>query len=661
MDSNLLQDTSTKWSHTQQQQVELKVNGVKEEQEKQVHVACVQYIHNPTYTRTYVFLSLPAPSGVYPPQVTAVSSTSLQVNWTEPATPNGVITNYSIFTTTAEGNRDSLLTSSSFPGFHVLGGLEPFTEYGFLVEVCTVAGCNMSDVQIGRTGESGKPLVLFTLHPSSNNIHMFCMLCELKRFIVTTSAPAAQPCPTAMNITATSVELTWEAPPQPNGIISSYTVHRRTPSLLPTPARNDLGVSFTGNGYATFTPSTPSSFENNLSLRFRTLGCCGVLFYTINTAETDIFAVELRNGVPWLVFDAGSGPGVVRPEGGTRFDDSEWHMLTVTQRGSMGTITVDGRHTGSGESVGASTVIGYATHHIGGLPSDAALQTTNAASNSQATLFGQSFTGCLYNVIFNQVTLDLSSGFSGVGSPQQGCPVDLTPTMQLLGGGYFSLTENIVTGSSFNISFWFRTTHSDGLLFFMSANSETRCGIELRDSNLHLIFADAEAVVLAKACDGEWHSIIIRQEDTLLLITVDQNLSESYSIPDTESEVSSSRIFLGGVPSDSSHFSSAEDANLNTEAPFSGCIRLPEPFLYVNNQPVTGTIADSEFVNFDGCGSTVGASCVPSWHELDAGEERSFTDTNLIPFSGIMSNENLYLQKLRSILFLQLTSIVLWP
>ena len=36
-----------------------------------------------------------------------------------------------------------------------MDGLEPFTEYGFIVEVCTAAGCTESEVGSGRTGESG--------------------------------------------------------------------------------------------------------------------------------------------------------------------------------------------------------------------------------------------------------------------------------------------------------------------------------------------------------------------------------------------------------------------------------------------------------------------------------------------------------------------------
>lgn len=103
------------------------------------------------------------PSGLYPPEVTAVSSTSLNVTWREPQTPNGVITNYSIFDTTTSGDLDSLLTFSSSPAYLIVDGLDPFTEYGFVVEVCTAVGCNDSQVGTGQTGESGKYIhALFT-------------------------------------------------------------------------------------------------------------------------------------------------------------------------------------------------------------------------------------------------------------------------------------------------------------------------------------------------------------------------------------------------------------------------------------------------------------------------------------------------------------------
>ena len=449
-----------------------------------------------------------------------------------------------------------------------------------------------------------------------------------------TTAPTGQSSPDIVSTSATSVDLTWEPPSQPNGNISGYIVQRRTPSLLSYPAYNDVGVSFTGNGYATFIPSNPSSFENELSLRFRTYSCCGVLFYAINGAETDMIAVELRNGVPWLVFDAGSGPGAVKPDGDTVFNDGEWHTLTVTQRGTTGSITVDITHTGTVQSLGSSTVIGYSTHYVGGLPSDAALHTLNAEPGSSSVLSGHNFAGCLHGVIFNEVALDFSIGFPGVGLPSSGCPVNLTPGVQLLGAGYFSLVENTITGSNFSISFEFRTTHSDGILFFLLANGGIRCAIELQNSALNLIFADSEAIILNEACDGGWHSVNIHQDDTQLIVTVDETLLESYTLPGAQSDILTSSVFFGGIPSDSSELYTALDAGLNIHAPFSGCVRLRDTFLYVNDQPVAGFIAESESVNFDGCGSSVGTNCTLPWQEIDTGVGTSLSDTNLTPFSG---------------------------
>lgn len=449
-----------------------------------------------------------------------------------------------------------------------------------------------------------------------------------------TAAPTGQPNPTLTNISTTSVSLSWEAPEQPNGIISSYLVHRRTPSLLPIPARNDVGVSFTGNGYATFTPSNPSSFENELSFSFRTLDCCGIIFYSINTAQTDMIAVELRNGTPWFVFDAGSGPGAIKPEGDTTFNDGSWHSITATQRGNTGTITVDNLYIGSGNSQGTSSVVGYTVHYVGGIPSDAPLLTRNGGPNPLATLSGQRFAGCLYNVIYNDVTFDFSSGFPGVGRPDQGCPVDLVTTVQLLGGGYFSLAENTITRNSFNISFQFRTTHTDGLLFFVYASDGSLFGIELRNSNIHIVLrlSASSFSPTEDLCDGEWHSITIFQEGEQFSFTVDEK-SEVTSLP-RSTTIFSSRIFFGGVPLDSTALDIARDADLNTYTPFSGCIRIPAPLLYVAGQPIVGNVAESELVNYDGCGDAPGTSCVAPWSEIDAEMERSITDTGLNPFSG---------------------------
>lgn len=48
------------------------------------------------------------------------------------------------------------LLFASDPGSHIVEGLEPFTEYYFLVEACTVIGCAESDTASAFTLESGE-------------------------------------------------------------------------------------------------------------------------------------------------------------------------------------------------------------------------------------------------------------------------------------------------------------------------------------------------------------------------------------------------------------------------------------------------------------------------------------------------------------------------
>lgn len=76
------------------------------------------------------------------------------MSWTEPNTPNGIITEYILYS--VSNGSTTFLTNSSSPGTFVVSDLQPFTEYSFLVEVCTVAGCTESAVGSGFTEESGE-------------------------------------------------------------------------------------------------------------------------------------------------------------------------------------------------------------------------------------------------------------------------------------------------------------------------------------------------------------------------------------------------------------------------------------------------------------------------------------------------------------------------
>ena len=379
--------------------------------------------------------------------------------------------------------------------------------------------------------------------------------------------------------------------------------------------------------------------ENQLYLRFRTLDCCGVVFYSINTAHTDMLAIEMRNGVPWFIFDSGTGPAAIRPDGDTRFNDGHWHTLRAVQDGQDGSITVDSSYIGSGRSVGTSTVVGYVVHHVGGIPSGLPLQTTNGHLNLSATLAGESFAGCLFNVTFNEETFDFSSSSSdptGVGSPVQGCPVDLTPTTQFLGGGYLALEAGTITETCFNITFRFRTTHTEGFLFFMHTSDSRSFGMELIASSLYVVLYGVNQFTITTQrplCDGDWHAVTIEQDGQKLRYTVDE-ISDDLTLPSSSSSsIFSSQLFFGGVPLDSAASKLAQEAGLDTNTPFSGCVQMPQPLLHVSSAAVSVRVAAYELVQFDGCGNVPGPSCIDPWDEVNTGASTEAVDADLTPFS----------------------------
>ena len=100
---------------------------------------------------------LTVPEGVLEPVLSAVSSSEVQIDWNTPQFPNGIIVSYTLYRITAGGG-EMLVASFSEVGSYIVGDLEPFTEYVFLVEACTSVGCNRSDVNSVVTLESGEPL-----------------------------------------------------------------------------------------------------------------------------------------------------------------------------------------------------------------------------------------------------------------------------------------------------------------------------------------------------------------------------------------------------------------------------------------------------------------------------------------------------------------------
>ncbi len=552
------------------------------------------------------------------PLLTVLGPTSIRVSWIQPQVPNGVILRYEVYQLPSV-----LLVNATTTGSHDVTGLSPNTLYQFIVTVCTAVGCTSSVPATASTSESGKYsivyLVIFTMFPIS--------------------APMGLSAPSAMTLNSSSIRLQWTPPTQPNGDITGYFLQRRRPSIVPS--RRDHGVAFYGTHFASFPPSTSlSGFSISLSLWFRTSRPSGVLVYAISESRSDMIAIELRAGVPWFIFDSGSGPGAIRPATNVTFNDGRWHTLSINLVGRDGTISVDNMYSGSGSSIGVNQFIGVASVlYVGGLADGAPLSSAQGSSNPSATLIGGSFTGCLFNVMFNAATLDFSTQLnpsSGVGLPGTGCLVDTEPGVSFIGGGYLQLSPlNISSNTIFTISLSFRTTKPTGVLLF-AYGSNSHVLLEVINSSVSLRVKGSntnEQSLLSnqQVCNGQWHQVEIYRESDGVILNVDGQ-AKGVAVNNLNLGALSS-TFLGGVqPTAQGTFTTITGRMVDE---YSGCMRA----LSVNNAVVDmyGSRESLELVRYGGCGnstSNTALACSTGDSELNVGVTTSRDDSQLDPFTG---------------------------
>ena len=125
------------------------------------------------------------PTFVDAPIVTLVDAYSLNVSWSKPLEPNGVIQYYLVF---RNGSIKRKTNDFSF----VDQGLNPYTVYSYTVEVCTGAGCTMSPSSSLRTAQA---------------------------------VPSGVHAPVLEALSALAIRISWREPDKPNGIITEYRLY----------------------------------------------------------------------------------------------------------------------------------------------------------------------------------------------------------------------------------------------------------------------------------------------------------------------------------------------------------------------------------------------------------------------------------------------------
>ena len=176
------------------------------------------------------------PESVRPPDLQIRSSRTIEVNWREPAIPNGEIIWYTLY-------RDnvSICNTTGLCGFETPSrgeyrytdrGLKPHTLYSYVLEASTVAGSTKSSESRRRTPQS---------------------------------TPEGIPSPTLTPQSSSSILVTWTEPGDPNGVITNYSV------LQDTATEHYAGVSmrFAVSGLQPFT-------DYSFQIKACTVQGCGV-------------------------------------------------------------------------------------------------------------------------------------------------------------------------------------------------------------------------------------------------------------------------------------------------------------------------------------------------------------------------------------------------
>ena len=104
-----------------------------------------------------------APLSQPAPNVTAINSTAIALDWASPDSPNGIITNYIVIQRLAPFTSAGAVVGnvSSTTMSVMIGGLQPFTQYEYSIVSHTRAGSTQSDWTRESTLEAGICVCLF--------------------------------------------------------------------------------------------------------------------------------------------------------------------------------------------------------------------------------------------------------------------------------------------------------------------------------------------------------------------------------------------------------------------------------------------------------------------------------------------------------------------
>ncbi|XP_043922109.1 neural-cadherin-like [Protopterus annectens] len=212
-------------------------------------------------------------------------------------------------------------------------------------------------------------------------------------------------------------------------IDSDYGYRCRCPPLFEGPECQQTKHTFRGGGYAWFPPLKPC-FESRISLEFITEVPNGLLFYNGPMTKMqfgdseDFIALELKNGVPSLKLNQGSGSLLLQLPPTVNAADRRWHRIDIKNNGKVVYLTLDhcsaasmkeseGNKAGwnefnrlmcevSGRTPGNERFLNvYQPLQLGGVK--------EIQAHHDSKLFFEGFVGCIRNLAIDSMIYDLGS------------------------------------------------------------------------------------------------------------------------------------------------------------------------------------------------------------------------------------------------------------
>lgn len=187
------------------------------------------------------------PEGVTRPSVIVLGTSDISVSWDEPDYPNGVISVYNVYRASP-----SLAATEAYSGlnrFFTDTGLSPYTMYNYTVEACTVIGCTNSSSAFNVTDESTpEGFTVLVLSAISNSV----------------------------------INVSWEVPEHPNGIITTYIASITSPINITIPTASTTQRFTNLQPFTNYTVSVQAC---------TVIGCTSVGPRTVQTLESIPFLI----------------------------------------------------------------------------------------------------------------------------------------------------------------------------------------------------------------------------------------------------------------------------------------------------------------------------------------------------------------------------------